>query len=413
MLGVNPANFDLPPGQSALFNQAALAWSALNDLVFEEAGAQAQLTAAGAGTAEDLAAANARLAAVQAAIYAAGFDDVSDVITARDNLGGAPVGAVTTFNAGNDFGRSATVTAGSPAGNPAGHAAGASGKFAAGSSIGDYDILRKALNSANAAVQTAQAAVAAAERSGDAGAIAASNGALATKLSAQTAAQTAYDAGVDTLRGVVDGLVEDGLRITGNTVTAMIGALNDRDTDLADRSSTLNQVRAEMLTAAEVQFGEINDFANANTSGDFVAFFQVGANQNQGIQFDFESVSRTVSAAAAVVNMASILVSNPGTGSGIGRGIEVSPLIQQIQNSLDDVNTIRANLGAVQNRMDFTMRSLDISSENLQDSESRVRNADVAREMMRFTMSNVLQQAAVSMLSQANQLPQNLLQLLR
>jgi flagellin len=59
------------------------------------------------------------------------------------------------------------------------------------------------------------------------------------------------------------------------------------------------------------------------------------------------------------------------------------------------------------------MRSLDISSENLQDSESRVRNADIAREMMRFTMSNVLQQASVSMLAQANQLPQNLLQLLR
>jgi flagellin len=59
------------------------------------------------------------------------------------------------------------------------------------------------------------------------------------------------------------------------------------------------------------------------------------------------------------------------------------------------------------------MRSLDISSENLSDAESRVRNADMAREMMGFTMSNVLQQAAVSMLSQANQMPNNLLQLLR
>jgi len=63
--------------------------------------------------------------------------------------------------------------------------------------------------------------------------------------------------------------------------------------------------------------------------------------------------------------------------------------------------------------MDYTMRSLDISSENLQDSESRVRNADMAREMMRFTMANVLQQASISMLSQANQMPNNLLQVLR
>ena len=121
---------------------------------------------------------------------------------------------------------------------------------------------------------------------------------------------------------------------------------------------------------------------------------------------------------SAVVNITSILVASPGTGGGVGRGIvgrgiEVSPLIAQIQSSLDDVNTVRANLGAVQNRIDYTMRSLDISSENLSDSESRVRNADMAREMMRFTMANVLQQASVSMLSQANQLPNNLLQLLR
>jgi len=84
-----------------------------------------------------------------------------------------------------------------------------------------------------------------------------------------------------------------------------------------------------------------------------------------------------------------------------------------VNAGISAISNVRANLGSVQNRMDYTMRSLDISSENLQDSESRVRNADIAREMMRFTMTNVLQQAAVSMLSQANQLPQNLLQLLR
>ncbi|MCL1884749.1 MAG: hypothetical protein FWF81_13480 [Defluviitaleaceae bacterium] len=152
---------------------------------------------------------------------------------------------------------------------------------------------------------------------------------------------------------------------------------------------------------------------DAGSTGNNVAFFQVGANANQGITFDFETVSRAVTSAASNVTMIATLLSNPDAGSGIGRGISVTPLIAQIQGSLDDVNNVRANLGAVQNRMDFTMRSLDISSENLQDSESRVRNADIAREMMRFTMSNVLQQAAVSMLSQANQLPQNLLQLLR
>ena len=94
-------------------------------------------------------------------------------------------------------------------------------------------------------------------------------------------------------------------------------------------------------------------------------------------------------------------------------GQDVSFLINFVEDGLRFVSNARANLGAYSNRLDFTSRSLDISSENLSDAESRVRNTDMAREMMRFTMSNVLQQAAVSMLAQANQLPNNLLQLLR
>ena len=96
-----------------------------------------------------------------------------------------------------------------------------------------------------------------------------------------------------------------------------------------------------------------------------------------------------------------------------GTATAISSRIDQLDEGLLFVSNARANLGAYSNRLDFTSRSLDISSENLSDAESRVRNTDMAREMMRFTMSNVLQQAAVSMLAQANQLPNNLLQLLR
>ena len=94
-------------------------------------------------------------------------------------------------------------------------------------------------------------------------------------------------------------------------------------------------------------------------------------------------------------------------------GSDISVLINSVEDGIQFTSLARAELGAVSNRLDFTSRSLDISSENLSDAESRVRNTDMAREMMRFTMSNVLQQAAVSMLAQANQLPNNLLQLLR
>jgi flagellin len=103
----------------------------------------------------------------------------------------------------------------------------------------------------------------------------------------------------------------------------------------------------------------------------------------------------------------------PGTGDVLTPTHWISHLIGQVDHFVNLVSNMRAELGAVYNRLEYTMRSLDISSENLSDAESRVRNADMAREMMAFTMANVLQQASVSMLAQANQLPNNLLQLLR
>ena len=75
--------------------------------------------------------------------------------------------------------------------------------------------------------------------------------------------------------------------------------------------------------------------------------------------------------------------------------------------------TRRATLGAIQNRLEHTIRNLDNSAENLTASESRIRHTDMAKEMMEFTRVNILTQAAQSMLAQANQLPQGVLQLLR
>jgi len=81
--------------------------------------------------------------------------------------------------------------------------------------------------------------------------------------------------------------------------------------------------------------------------------------------------------------------------------------------AITDVSRMRADLGAQQNRLEHIVRNLAISAENLSSAESRIRDADMAKEMMKFTQSNVLQQAAVSMLAQGNQAPQSLLQLLR
>jgi len=94
-------------------------------------------------------------------------------------------------------------------------------------------------------------------------------------------------------------------------------------------------------------------------------------------------------------------------------GLNITGLLDIIDEAEGIINIQRAQLGAVQNRLEFTRQSLDISSENLSAAESRIRDTDMAREMMRFTQAQVLQQAGISMLAQANQLPASILQLLQ
>jgi len=90
----------------------------------------------------------------------------------------------------------------------------------------------------------------------------------------------------------------------------------------------------------------------------------------------------------------------------------ITHMIGNVDSVLINVNSVRASIGAYQNRLEFTVQNLGIASENLSASESRIRDADMAQEMMRLTQANVLQQAATAMLSQANQAPQAVLQLL-
>ncbi|MDU6876795.1 MAG: flagellin [Clostridium botulinum] len=87
--------------------------------------------------------------------------------------------------------------------------------------------------------------------------------------------------------------------------------------------------------------------------------------------------------------------------------------ISTVNSAIKTVSTQRSALGALQNRLEHTIANLDNASENLQAAESRVRDVDMAKEMMNFSKNNILQQAAQAMLAQANQAPQGVLQLLR
>ena len=164
--------------------------------------------------------------------------------------------------------------------------------------------------------------------------------------------------------------------IAGTSVGEALTSLNDLFAPggaIYVARNELNTRVTNMQAHHETLYDNSRTFATDTSSGNNVAWFQVGANSSQGVNFDFETISRVTTSAGWLVRGTASTMAAPGSGSGIGNGIDVTTLINRINSSLEDVNRVRANLGAVQNRMDYTMRSLDVSSENLSDSESRVR----------------------------------------
>jgi flagellin len=132
---------------------------------------------------------------------------------------------------------------------------------------------------------------------------------------------------------------------------------------------------------------------------------QVGADNNMAIDVVDELNG-------AVADVQSDVIDDLGDLHGHATHLEFEAAIAVADTMIDAVNGLRAGLGAIQNRLEFTIDNLNIASENLSAAESRVRDADMAQEMMRLTQANVLQQAATAMLAQANQAPQSVLQLL-
>lgn len=140
---------------------------------------------------------------------------------------------------------------------------------------------------------------------------------------------------------------------------------------------------------------EIKDGA---TKEDFKATFQVGANSNQSISISIGDM-RAEALGVKNVDLRTSEGSQEATAT--------------IQAAIEKVSTERAGLGAVQNRLEYTISNLDNTTENLTSAESTLRDVDMAKEMMTFSKNNILNQAAQAMLAQANQQPQNVLSLLR
>ncbi|MGG3804438.1 flagellin [Metabacillus fastidiosus] len=138
--------------------------------------------------------------------------------------------------------------------------------------------------------------------------------------------------------------------------------------------------------------------AQTEASGNGGMTFQIGANKGQTITFGINDMR------SAALGVSSVDVS---TQAGASKALE------SLDNAIKNVSSERAKLGAVQNRLEHTINNLNTSSENLTAAESRIRDVDMAKEMMNQTKNSILSQAAQAMLAQANQQPQGVLQLLR
>lgn len=128
---------------------------------------------------------------------------------------------------------------------------------------------------------------------------------------------------------------------------------------------------------------------------------QVGANATEITELDFTTSGVNLSGTVAAIQSGNI-----STFSG------AQAAITEVEDQIKTVSEGRSYLGAMQNRLDYTITNLDNASENLSAAESRVRDVDMAKEMMEMTKNNILSQASQSMLAQANQQPQSVLQLL-
>ena len=162
--------------------------------------------------------------------------------------------------------------------------------------------------------------------------------------------------------------------------------------------------------ASQAQFNGMNmltgRFAQSQGENAITAsmWFHIGANMDQRMQV---FIGTMTASALGVKDIAGEEIMNLGTPESANRAIGT------LDEALKKINKQRADLGGYQNRMEYAVKGLDIAAENLQASESRIRDTDMAQRMVEFTKNEVLQQSGTAMLAQANAQSQNVLSLLR
>ncbi len=172
-----------------------------------------------------------------------------------------------------------------------------------------------------------------------------------------------------------------------------IAVLTGGDGALANLKAALKNEGMDDVSVAVDASNNLNVTSNGGGLG-----LQIGDTASQRITVKVDNMS------ASALGLDSVDVSTEASATNS---------IQTIKDAINTVSSTRADLGAIQNRLEYTVNNLATTTENLTSAESRIRDTDMAKEMMAYTKNNVLSQAAQAMLAQANQQPQQVLQLLQ
>ncbi|MGE0879142.1 MAG: flagellin [Acidimicrobiia bacterium] len=180
--------------------------------------------------------------------------------------------------------------------------------------------------------------------------------------------------------------------VNGSNSQAARSAANDEFTQLYTEITRLG---------SNTTFGTMNLLSGTGTANfQLGVTFQVGANTADTITLAFSGLNEAGSPVSAL------------SAASVANATSASAALSAIDAAISQVSSTRGRMGAFQNRFESTINSLQVATENVAASESRIRDTDMAMEMTAFSRNQVLQQAGTAMLSQANQLPQSVLKLL-
>ena len=190
-----------------------------------------------------------------------------------------------------------------------------------------------------------------------------------------------------------------------NEVHSILQRVRELTVDAANTATTdgsAQQAEIDALAAELDSIGTRTKFAGQTVFTDTDLTFQIGANAG-----DTLVVSDDLAFTSADVYGGNLSTVDVTSAAGASAGLVA------LDTMIGNVSDTRASLGATQNRLEHVVNNLNVAVENLTASESRIRDTDMAMEMANFTKHQILSQAGTSMLAQANQIPQNVLSLLR